>query len=82
MRGMDKNVSRAFRGFLRFLRILKLILKLDERIKYSNIIFNFSFFSFAITIEPKKNRIEITFSISLIQGSTISYNYSIPSYDV
>lgn len=50
MRGMDKNVSRAFRGFLRFLRILKLILKLDERIKYSNIIFNFSFFSFVITI--------------------------------
>lgn len=31
VRGMDKNVSRAFRGFLRFLRILKLILKLDER---------------------------------------------------
>lgn len=50
VRDMDKNVSRAFRGFLRFLRILKLILKLDERIKYSNIIFNFSFFSFAITI--------------------------------
>ena len=78
-----KNVPRAFCGFLRFFKDRYLILKLD-RIKYCNVIREIIisvllfFFSFAIickritiNVNCKKKRIEITSSISLIQGSTI-----------